>query len=221
MMSRTQKTISVCLWILVVIGLALLMLRERDNRSAVAAPTTTVAVEIDPRTGRAVDVSSRQLPDQFAAPDFSLTDHRGMPFSDRQLRGKVWTAMLFFSECTGVCPMMTGRITELQNVLTDDRIQFLSFTVDPANDTVDRLAAYAKSANAQPRWHLLTGTDADMKSVALGFKIPYDQPANHSSKILLVDQAGRVRGIYESREVAEMKRLVVDANSLLSDTPAD
>jgi protein SCO1 len=216
-MSGPQKTISMVLWVLVFVGLVALIMIERAKRNSPVVADASApgfAVEVDD-AGRPIAPGSRQLPEQFVAPAFKLTDQNGQPFDSTQLKGKVWTAMLFFSECTGVCPMMTSRITDLQNVLTDTRIHFVSLTVDPANDTPQRLAEYAQSANAQPRWHLLTGTVDEMKDVANRFKLPYDNPVDHSSKILLIDQAGSVRGIYESRETSEMKQLSVDAQRLL------
>jgi protein SCO1 len=233
-MSGSQKTITVALWGVVVVGLVVLLAMERTARTADANASATglnvtaaggteailrpspAAIELD-ETGRPVDAGQRQLPEQFVAPSFELIDHRDTPFKSDQLAGKVWTAMLFFSECTGVCPMMTSRITDLQNVLTDPRIEFVSFTVDPANDTPQRLGEYARAANAQPRWHLLTGTVEQMKTTAMGFKVPFNEPADHSSKILLIDARGSVRGIYESREVSEMKLLADDARRLLTE----
>jgi len=197
-MSRAQKSITVVLWVGVVVGLGLLIAQERWFARGRARPPTDGAVELDDRGRPATTtVTVRQLPPGFAAPAFDLVDQQGRPFSSDQLKGKVWTAMLFFSRCGGVCPSMTRRISELQAAVGDDRVHFVSFTVDPENDTPETLAAYAAEFKADPqRWHLLTGTPQQMHAVAAGFKLPFDRPADHSSKVLLIDGTGRVQGLY-------------------------
>ncbi|MCA9178343.1 MAG: SCO family protein, partial [Planctomycetales bacterium] len=41
-------------------------------------------------------------------------DQHGQPFSDEQLRGKVWIANFTFTRCRGTCPEQTRRMAELQ-----------------------------------------------------------------------------------------------------------
>lgn len=221
-MTRSRKFITIGLWAFVVVGLIglLAIQRQRSERARLASiPAGNIAVEIDDQ-GRLLEPSN-ELPVLFDAPRFTLIDQTGKPFESASLKGKVWTTTFFFSECDGVCPGMMARLRSLQSTLRDERISFVSFTVDPANDTPERLAEYAASIGpGEQRWHLLTGTVDEMKRVAMDFKLPYEQPADHSSKILLIDQAGRVRGLYSTGVADEMRQLVVDASSLLDSAQA-
>jgi protein SCO1/2 len=223
-MSRARKTLTIGLWIIVVVGLLGLLgiQRQRSERMRLAsmpAGVGNVAVEIDDR-GIPIEAPNT-LPVLFDAPAFQAIDQSGQAFDSASLAGKVWTVTFFFSECDGVCPGMMARLRSLQSTLRDERVRFVSFTVDPANDTPERLAEYASSIGpGEFRWHLLTGTDALMKRIALDFKLPYEQPADHSSKILLVDQQGRIRGLYSSGVADEMRQLVTDASSLLDSAQA-
>jgi protein SCO1/2 len=102
---------------------------------------------------------------------------------------------------------------------TPGNVKLVSFTVDPKHDTPQVLKEYAGALAADPaRWHFLTGTPRQMADAAYGMKISV-LPATenktesilHSTKFLLVNPAGKVVGIYDSTNDADMKQLVMDA----------
>ena len=76
-------------------------------------------------------------------PQFQLTDQQGRPFTRSALDGHVWIADFIFTTCQASCPRMSARMRALQKS-TDPAIKFVSFTVDPDNDTAPVLEAYAK-----------------------------------------------------------------------------
>jgi protein SCO1/2 len=221
-MSLSRKTVTIGLWVFVVVGLlGLLAIQrqrsERDRLASLAVGSGNVAIELNDQ-GLPVR-GAGELPVLFEAPSFQAINQASQPFDSASLEGHVWTAMFFFSECQGVCPGMMARLRSLHSQLPDPRVRFVSFTVDPANDTPERLAQYAASIGPnESRWHLLTGSVEQMKQIAAEFLLPYEQPADHSSKILLVDQQGRVRGLYSTGVADEMRLLTVDAASLLDGT---
>lgn len=113
--------------------------------------------------------------------------------------------------------MLTAPMVQLQRALPGVDVRFLSFSVDPANDTPAVLAAYAKKwAPDEPRWTLLA-TDAETLPVtAAGFHVtaeknkPGGAPVPHhphSSVFVLVDRAGMVRGVYDSEHREDLKAL--------------
>ena len=61
------------------------------------------------------------------------------------LMGK-WTVLSFgFTHCTLLCPIMDGQLYRLQGMMDDlDNVQFLTVSVDPEHDTVERLGDYSK-----------------------------------------------------------------------------
>ena len=223
-MSQTQRTLTVGLWALVVVSLLGLLAMTRwearasQNRAQLSAG---VPLERD-ASGALVPATQRVIADyRYPAPQFALVDQQNQPFDSSRLKGKVWTAIFFFSECTGVCPAMTERIESLQKVTPDARVECVSFSVDPTRDTPEKLAKYAAKTHADPaRWHFLTGDPKEIHRVAAEFKFPFVEPTDHTSKILLIDQQGVVRKFYSSQDTDEMFRLQDDIKVLLAEPSA-
>jgi protein SCO1/2 len=69
--------------------------------------------------------------------NFKLIDQNRNIITNDSLKGKIYVANFFFSSCRSICPGMTNYMHLLQNEFhTDDRIEFLSHTVDPENDSI-------------------------------------------------------------------------------------
>jgi protein SCO1 len=161
-----------------------------------------------------------------ALPDFRLTERSGRALSLADLRGRPWVADFIFTQCGGACPAMTARLARLRRDLSAD-VASVSFTVDPAHDTPEVLARYAAAFHADESWYFLTGPQKDLYDLSVGgFKLaamevpPADQAAGgdgpflHSSKFVLVDAEGVIRGYYDSTDEQAMRALVADASSL-------
>ena len=104
-------------------------------------------------------------------------------------------------------------------------IQLVSFSVDPERDTPQALAIYAEKYRADPkRWFFLTGRrDRIVRLVQDGFHlavaaIPNDADSSgtipHSSRFVLVDKQGTIRGYYDSRDLDALVRLKNDIDAL-------
>jgi len=151
--------------------------------------------------------------------DFTLTDQNGETFDGgAKLAGNVWVADFFFTTCTGPCPRMSAWMSRLQEDLADiPNLRLVSFTVDPANDTPEVLDAYARRYRAeQGRWFLLTGPQATLEDLMrerflLG---DLDVSLTHSTRFVLVDAEGVVRGYYRSAETEQMQKLIADTRRL-------
>ena len=156
-------------------------------------------------------------------PAFALIDQAGAPMTLERLRGSVWIVGFVFTRCAGQCPLITSRMARLQRALAGEpELHLVSFSVDPAHDTPEILAAYARRLGAGDRWHWVTGEPGAVASLArVGFRLGVsedgtaEEPITHSVRLALVDRAGRVRGFYDSTEDAAMQRLEADARRLL------
>jgi protein SCO1 len=157
-------------------------------------------------------------PDLGPAPDFTLTDCHGASVSRDDLKGKVWIAHFFFTECAAGCSQTTDNMASLQKQLADcPGVVLVSFTVNPTADTPERLRAYAEQRKADPRrWLFLTGDESLMhRLIRDGFKqgLAKDPDARpgyqvvHSFRVVLVDQDGRMRGYVDGKDESEMLRL--------------
>lgn len=159
----------------------------------------------------------------YPLPDFSLTDQTMRTVTLADLKGKVWIADFIFTSCGGMCPMMTDKMRKLADTLPAD-IRLVSFTVDPERDTPKVLSAYAAEHGATgERWLFLTGDKKALYDLCMsGFKLALDEsggtpaePITHSTRFVLVDREGNVRGYYSGEETTDLERLSADVKKLL------
>ncbi|HZU81991.1 MAG TPA: SCO family protein [Polyangiaceae bacterium] len=165
------------------------------------------------------------LPVLGRVPAFRLVDQRGEPYSDQAMRGRVSVVDFIFTRCTSSCPRLTARMADLQARLRRQAdVRFVSFSVDPENDTPAVLAAYASRAGADPaRWTFVTGPLDDVEAAAvLGFKVSAakiakgadDYDVVHGDWFVLVDRAGQLRGYYPTDDPRDLDAVVDAAKRL-------
>jgi protein SCO1/2 len=154
-------------------------------------------------------------------PQFDLVAQNGQPFHSQVLAGKIWVADFIYTTCPGPCPRMTSQMREVQDAvlkIPDVRptVRFVSFTVDPANDTPPVLAAYAKTHGAAPLWYFLTGAVPTLQMLNRdAFKLGnIDGTLEHSTRFVLVDRRGRIRGYYDTSESSAIPKVISDVNAL-------
>jgi len=143
---------------------------------------------------------------------FEFLERSGKPFSDKDLKGKVWVGALIFTRCQTSCPPMCGEMLSLQQEFkAEPDFRIVATTVDPAHDTADVLAKFAESYGADPdRWYFLTGTSEAIRKFAVeGLRIPWnaDEPIVHSIDFVLVDRDGKVRDYFRQTQPDRMKAL--------------
>jgi len=165
-------------------------------------------------------------------PPFSLTNRDGRTVTRETLAGSPWIADFVFTRCAASCPLMTDRMAKLAKELDlgepgpngRPRLRFVSFTVDPDHDTPAVLAAYAARYQAPPAWLFLTGPQAILHHLSRkGFKLavepaggPEKEPILHSTRFVLVDARGRIRGYYDGFDKEAMEKLERDLAALTS-----
>lgn len=159
-------------------------------------------------------------------PDFALTNRDGRTVRRTDLAGAPWVADFIFTRCGGSCPMMSMRMARLEREIPGDLgVRLVSFTVDPGYDTPEVLQRYAESFGAPGRWLFLTGTREELHRLSIeGFKLAVDDspavPANaaepilHSTRFVLVDAEGKIRGYYEAFDEESVQRLERDLRAL-------
>ena len=163
----------------------------------------------------------------WSVPDFALTERGGATVKLADFAGKVWVADFFYTTCPGPCPMLSSRLSEVQKALGDAaNLRLVSISTDPEKDTPDVLKLYAEKFGANDRWLFLTGDKAGIYSLARdGFKLPTAEPETpggqiiHSTRLILIDRAGAVRGFYEATGETGVRDLIRDIRRLLAETP--
>jgi protein SCO1/2 len=160
-------------------------------------------------------------------PAFQLVNQNGQSFGSAQLTGKIWIADFIYTTCPGPCPMISSRMSELQKPLEKSDVHLVSFSVDPEKDTPQVLRGYAEKLQADPaRWDFLTGPKSAIYKLSHdGFKLAVSDGSDeqgipvHSTRIVLVDRHGQIRGYYDATEADAVTKLLADANHLLREQP--
>ena len=160
-------------------------------------------------------------------PSFQFTNQNGQPFGSAQLAGKIWIADFIYTTCPGPCPMISSRMSELQNPLEKTDVHLVSFSVDPEKDRPEVLRSYAERLRAEPgRWDFLTGPKSAIYRLSRdGFKLAVSDGSEaqgipvHSTRMVLIDRYGEIRGYYDATEAEALTKLLADANHLLREQP--
>jgi protein SCO1/2 len=150
-------------------------------------------------------------------PDFKLTNQLGQVVSFKDLttangkdtNGRIVVADFFYTHCPTICPVMTRNMKRLQNSVkkavdidgrTTELVQFISFSIDPARDSVAALKKWADRFQIDPsNWWLLTGDkqtiyDLSLKQMNLAVQDPgIDSAFPHTDIFVLIDKNGVIR----------------------------
>ncbi len=158
-----------------------------------------------------------EIPVYGQVPAFDLISQTGKPFDRKSLDGKIWVADFIFTHCEGPCPRMSAKMRALQDATTaTPDLALVSFTVDPARDTPPVLAEYARRYQASGRWSFLTGDPATLQLLDReAFKLGNLNGAmDHSTRFVLVDRKGRIRGYYGIAQGDPVAQIQADAKQL-------
>ena len=165
-------------------------------------------------------------------PDFTLTNQLGQKVSLRDMitadsTGKIIVADFFFTHCPTICPTLTSNMKRLEQSITNsqrvgnkspDFIRFLSFSIDPERDSVERLKHWADRFQVNPDlWWLLTGDKKTIYDLSIEhLKMAavdgegIDSSFIHTDIFVLIDRNRNVRGYYRGLDTLSLARLSQD-----------
>tara|TARA_B100000902_G_scaffold111992_1_gene113230 strand:+ start:10356 stop:11033 length:678 start_codon:yes stop_codon:yes gene_type:complete len=169
-------------------------------------------------------------------PDFTFINQHNDTITKTNYEGNIYVANFFFTSCPTICPNMISKMKYLQDKLSIyPNIKFLSHTVDPVNDTPDKLLEFTSSMDINlENWNFVTGNKQEIYSIASSYlvsagKEDESEPGGffHSERLVLIDKEGKVRsgidiqgnpyGNYNSRDEADIKTLVKDIKVLMAE----
>ena len=150
-------------------------------------------------------------------PSFSLTNQDGMTVNSKDFLGKHMLVFFGFSACKSICPAELGLASEILSQLGEaaDKLQAIFITVDPENDTVERLKEFHESFD--PRIQMLTGSSENINQIIKNYKIYVgqagdDNQINHSAIMYIIDK----QGSYLTHFIPDLKSKENQASQLLS-----
>lgn len=161
-------------------------------------------------------------------PDFKFQTQSGDSLELDSLHGSIYVADFFFATCPGICPKLSNSLEKVQQAfIRDKNFKIVSFSVDPAKDSIEALRKYAGLHDAVPgKWYFLRGKKDDIYSLARdGFYVTAKDDEDggpeafiHSEKLVLVDQEGNIRGYYSGVDSTRVQKLMGDIVLLLKQT---
>jgi len=194
--------------------------RNKNNRLKVYSP-----FDVNPAL---VDSSLQEKRQDHTISDFTFLNQLGDTIRKADVLGHIFVTDYFFTTCGGICPKMT---TQLQRVhrefLNDPHFLILSHTVNPKIDSVEVMYKYARRFEADPtKWWFLTGSKEELYTMARKsyLVVPDEADPNfdhgaesdfiHTENFVLIDPDGRIRGMYDGTNEAEVSELIRDVYDL-------
>ncbi|MEW5923427.1 MAG: SCO family protein [Candidatus Zixiibacteriota bacterium] len=169
------------------------------------------------------DHSRSELPVLGIIPDFEFTERNGVPFGSANMMGKINVVDFMFSNCQTKCPIMVVNMGELYEYYKGiERVQIVSISVDPARDTLATLKAYADEHGVtDDRWVFLRAPVEEVVNISEnGFKLAAEGlPMGHTTKFILVDHLGQIRGYYDGMDETSVDKIKTDISKLLQEMP--
>lgn len=171
-----------------------------------------------------IDNGSKDYDRIHTIDQFSFLNQDGNSVTNKDLEGSIYVADFFFTICPSICPKMTSNLATIQEDFKPEEVKLLSFSVMPWADSVSVLHNYAEVRGIDSKqWNLLTGDteeiyDLARKSFFAEKEIGLNKDSNeflHTENFILVDQKGRIRGVYNGTLPLEMIRLKEDIKTLL------
>jgi protein SCO1/2 len=108
--------------------------------------------------------------------------------------GHATAVQLMFTACTTTCPIQAAIFARVETKLADiaaRRIQLLSLSVDPQDDTPKALSSWRHRFHAGPYWIAAAPKLADLSSMQEFFGKGGDL-ADHSTQVHILDRQGRL-----------------------------
>lgn len=165
----------------------------------------------------------------YTVPKFVFTNQDGKEVTHHDYEGKVYVTDFFFTTCPSICPIMSSQMARLQGLLKQEGmwgdVMLLSHTVDPEQDTLPALKAFAEDLGADfTYWNFVRGSaDATYKHAEQGYfmtAFPSDTAAGgffHTDQFALIDRDRHIRGYYDGTSTPEVDRLFRDIKRLLKE----
>jgi protein SCO1/2 len=157
--------------------------------------------------------------------DFAFVNQVGDTIRKQDMAGKIYVADFFFTTCPTICPVMKKEMLRVyEQFKGEPNFRILSHSIDPTHDTQAVLKDYAEKLGVPDAttWNFLTGDQEKIYEIGqtsyLTTTMADDmEPGGflHSGAFLLVDQQGRIRGVYDGTKTEQVDRLLADIPKLL------
>lgn len=152
--------------------------------------------------------------------DTVVVDQEGVErrFYSDLVQGKTVVINVMFTTCKDSCPIMAGNFARMQDWLgprLGKDVHMISISIDPENDTVPRMKAYAERFKAKPGWFFISGRKANVETILRKLGLYVEQKETHLNVFLIGNDT---TGLWKKAlGVADASKLVGVLESVLGD----
>lgn len=159
-------------------------------------------------------------------PNFRFLNQDSVFFDQNTFKDKIYVADFFFTSCSTICPVMHRNLFNLYEAYkNNDKVMFLSHTIDFKYDTPSKLKRYAQKLGVDDKkWVFAYGEKEKIYQIAEKdylVAVKEDKDAKdgyiHQGWLLLIDQHRRIRGAYDGTQSADVAKLKEDIAVLLAE----
>lgn len=160
----------------------------------------------------------------------NLVDQNGDVFTPSSLQGRVVLFNFIFTGCDSSCPLQTRILAQVMQALPDqarDQVRFVSISVDPGNDTPEKMRKFSQEMQADLKgWLFLSGDVLQTQALARRLHLLDEKnstgPHIHRTSLWLMDKQGRMLQRYHGnppdkdrliRELVQVTQLPVATQS--------
>jgi protein SCO1 len=150
----------------------------------------------------------------WAAPEISLQNQNGKPFSLTDQRGKVVLLYFGYVNCPDECPLTMAHVKLARESLGDraQDVQVIMVSTDPVRDTPQALKTFME--HFDPSFLGLTGPVPDLQKTWQDYGVTVeDGGKTHSTYLYVIDPAGNIRETFlpdtEPQEIAADLKLLL------------
>ncbi|NQD70744.1 SCO family protein [Sphingobacterium shayense] len=158
-------------------------------------------------------------------PPFEFLNQDSVVISDKNFNDKIYIANFFFTHCPSICPTMQRNLLSVYNKFqNDDRVSFLSHSIDFKYDSPSVLKSYAEKLGVtDTRWQFVTGSKKDIYGISEKYLVYSKEDStapggyDHQGFLVLIDKQKRIRGAYDGTVQEQVQQLIVDLDILLNE----
>ncbi|WP_437918192.1 SCO family protein [Sphingobacterium sp. LRF_L2] len=158
-------------------------------------------------------------------PAFNFLNQDSLLVSNKSFDNKIYVANFFFTHCPSICPtMQRNLLTVYEKYKGDDRIAFLSHSIDFKYDSPSVLKSYAEKLGVtNNQWQFVAGSKKDIYGIAEKYLVYTKEDASvpggydHQGYLVLIDHEKRIRGAYDGTNSDQVAQLFQDIEILLKE----
>jgi protein SCO1 len=156
--------------------------------------------------------------DGIPAPEFRLTDHRGVEVGLTDFRGKPIVLAFLYTNCPDVCKLTAAGLRQTLDRLGADapKVQLIAVSVEPTGDDAASVRRFLGRYEMVDRMVYLNGPAEALPAVWQSYYLyvePTMKDEPHTDALFLLDKIGRQRSLlrsdFDPDELAAALRILI------------